>query len=158
MSHRPIDLDVQPGTVERRFSSAEATDLANAWLDAFGADRKGIHVDQFLWHVFSYERTPCIQGARAVEAYRNAAATTFIVLANDQRSAVSTRVRPESSTVQDWYVFPPNLAWTMAFTHETGWCGPYFARHPDFEHLDEINQRAVEKALEAAEAKRRGWW
>ena len=28
----------------------------------------------------------------------------------------------------DAYVFPPDLAWTMVFTHEDGWLGPYFSR------------------------------
>jgi hypothetical protein len=29
---------------------------------------------------------------------------------------------------QDIYVWPNGLDWTMAFTHEDGWLGPYFSR------------------------------
>jgi hypothetical protein len=28
----------------------------------------------------------------------------------------------------DIYVWPDGLEWTMAFTHEDGWFGPYFSR------------------------------
>jgi hypothetical protein len=45
----------------------------------------------------------------------------------------------------------------MAFTHEEGWLGPYFARHPAFARLNVENVAAVRKAEEAAVAKLKGW-
>jgi hypothetical protein len=63
---------------------------------------------------------------------------------------VSTDVLPASSSWSDYYVFPPDFAWTMAFTHEAGWLGPYFARHPDYERLHR-------KAQKAAVAREKGW-
>ena len=45
----------------------------------------------------------------------------------------------------------------MAFTHENGWLGPYFAKHPDYTQLEVENEKYREKLEQIAEAKRRGW-
>ena len=45
----------------------------------------------------------------------------------------------------------------MAFTHEAGWLGPYFARHRDFATLDAENQAKLRKVQERAEARAKGW-
>lgn len=49
----------------------------------------------------------------------------------------------------------------MAFTHEDGWLGPYFAKHPNYDALvlQEIERgRAIQrKAQEIARAKQEGW-
>ena len=49
------------------------------------------------------------------------------------------------------------MAWVMAFTHEEGWLGPYFAKHPKYTTLCEENARLVEKERKKAEAKQKGW-
>ena len=55
----------------------------------------------------------------------------------------------------DYCVFPANLAWTMAFTHEDGWLGPYFARHPDYEAL--TRQAARQQLAAARKAQQLEW-
>lgn len=84
-----------------------------------------------------------------------------MVLANNRSSALLTNTLPEYCDAQDFYVFPTNLAWTMAFTHEDGWLSPYFATHSDYGSLvaqDIERHRAVQrKAEERERAKKRGW-
>lgn len=61
----------------------------------------------------------------------------------------------------DYCVFPANLAWTMAFTHEDGWLGPYFAKHPDYSKLiaqeAELHSIRQRKNREIKRAKQNGW-
>lgn len=148
---------LEPGVVLRHYSSDEAATWRAAWLIAYGASRNGVNVKAFLWHVFSAGRYPCQSGAAALAEYRQQSCVEYIVLSNDGKCAFLTDLRPEKVDLQDYYVFPPNLAWCMAMTHEDGWLGPYFARHTDFERLNQANLAQLRKRQEAELARARGW-
>jgi hypothetical protein len=92
-----------------------------------------------------------------LQQYKRQVGVEFVVLSNDRKLAFVTELLPESSSLTDYYVFPPNLAWTMAFTHEDGWLGPYFARHPDFAKLEAENQHKLQKHRQAEAARQKGW-
>lgn len=89
--------------------------------------------------------------------YETHIAPEYIVLSNDRDVALVTDVRPVQSSLRDYLVFPRNLAWTMAFTHEDGWLGPYFTRHAMFATLNAANIAQVQKAREADAARLKGW-
>jgi hypothetical protein len=43
---------------------------AQAFTDAISPQEKqSIYFDQFLWHVFSYEKLPCLEGKAAMRAF-----------------------------------------------------------------------------------------
>lgn len=160
MSRTERDI-ISPGSVIRRHSTDEVRALVQTWLETFGKRRLGANTRSYLWHVFSYECYPSISGEAALAAYGLRTAPEYTVLSNDRDIAFVTDERPVSSSLRDYLVFPPNLAWTMAFTHEDGWLGPYFARHPDFDRRDRENVAAVEHALRKRQqievARRNGW-
>jgi Domain of unknown function (DUF4275) len=141
----------------RVFSEEEAAQLTEVWISAFGKANKKLKHEQFLWHIFSGGGYPAIEGDAALTHYNAQVGIEFIVLSNDRKIAFLTDQLPDSTSLYDYYVFPPNFAWTMAFTHEAGWLGPYFARHPNPEALDRANEAAVRKAKEAELARIRGW-
>lgn len=141
----------------RRYTEEEARTLASEWLSVFGRDRLGLNTKAFMWHVFSAGRSPSIGGDPAEAEYRLQTGVEFVVLSNDRNAAFLTDVRPDTPEWSDCYVFPPNFAWTMAFTHEAGWLGPYFARHRDFTRLDAESQAKLRKVQERAEARAKGW-
>lgn len=148
---------VAPGRVLRTFSEAEANQLADAWLAVFGKHRQGVNTKAYLWHVFSAATYPSDAGVEALACYRDQVGPEFVVLSNDRKLAFATDILPKSSSLDDFYVFPPNFAWTMAFTHEDGYLGPYFARHPDFAELDDENRSKLAKQRQAEEARQKGW-
>jgi hypothetical protein len=154
----PSGERIRPGTVIRQYAEAEAQALANEWLAVFGANAHTVNTNAFLWHVFSADCYPSISGAAAIDAYQQQSGVAFVVLSNDRTVAFVTDKLPESSSLSDYSVFPPNMAWTMCFTHEDGLDGPYFARHPKWEQLDQINQSASQKSREKAAARRKGYW
>jgi hypothetical protein len=79
------------------------------------------------------------------------------LLPNDKLPAVLTDMKPGKCNLSDYYVFPPNMAWVMAFTHEAGWLGPYFAKHPNYDLLNARNIALVKKANEKLIAIKKGW-
>jgi hypothetical protein len=150
-------IEVKPGNILRQRSEEETASLVAQWLDVFGRDKQGVNAKAYLWHIFSGGRYPSVSGSDALTQYRKQSAPEYIVLSNDRKLAFATDVLPEECSLADCYVFPPNLAWTMAFTHEDGWLGPYFACHGNFEELDEENRNKLRKARETEKAKLKGW-
>lgn len=79
------------------------------------------------------------------------------MLHNSRHEGFVTDQRPTRVDWADCVVFPPNMAWTMAFTHEDGWIGPIFARHPQWEPLNAANLSQIRKRQEVEMARRNGW-
>ena len=127
--------------------------MAKQWSDVFGRDEypAGYPLSQSFPHLLTSQA--------AAEAYRQHHAPEYAVMGIynwwGHKGAFVTNVRPEPypGSPSDYAVFPPNLAWTMAFTHHD--CGygelgpPHFARHPDYTRLNEENRSALEKLAEA---------
>jgi hypothetical protein len=153
----PETIEIEPGVVLRVLSAVEASALADAWLEVFAKHRRGANTKAYLWHTFSANRYPSITGKEALAQYEQQIASEYIVLSNERDLAFVTDKRPTKSYLSDWYVFPVNFAWTMAFTHEDGWLGPYFARHERFSELNRENELKIRKAREAEAAKLKGW-
>ena len=153
----PLPPTVTPGVVTRILDADEIENYLGAWLKAYGTNRQGVNSKAFLWHIFSAGRYPALAKEEALARYELQLAPEYVVFANDRDQAFETDIRPQGCSLYDFLVFPRNLAWTMAFTHEDGWYGPYFATHPRYAQLEEENQRRLQKAREAAIAKAKGW-
>ncbi|MGV2333388.1 MAG UNVERIFIED_CONTAM: DUF4275 family protein [Planctomycetaceae bacterium] len=156
-SKQANQLLVTPGDITHQCSAEEVTQIVSRWLAVFGQNTVKVRPEQFLWHIFSSGSYPSEENQAARASYEKQVANEYVVLSNDRRTAFTTNQRPESCAWRDYYVFPPNLAWTMAFTHEEGWLGPYFARHHQFEALNRENAARVRKSQEAAVARLKGW-
>lgn len=150
---------VHPGRVLRTLTTAEAAELTATWLEVFRPHREGSGVSRYLWHVFGGRGNTyqSLCGEAALAAYSEHEALEYMVLSNDRRFAFVTDQRPTRIKLSDCLVFPPNLAWTMAFTHEDGWLGPYFATHPDGDRLDAANRAQIRKQRELEAARAKGW-
>lgn len=157
MSRPKRPLTVTPGTILRELDSVDTEGFVEAWLKSYGADRHGVNAKAFLWHIFSAERYPALSGREALAEYEKQVAPEYVVLSNDRDRAFETDALPQGCSFYDYQVFPRNLAWTMAFTHEDGWLGPYFAVHRRYAALDAENRRRIQKAGAAAAARAKGW-
>jgi hypothetical protein len=157
LTARAFDFDVGPGQVLRRFTRSEAAVLAVQWIDVFCANKQVPNLKAYMWHTFSAGIYPNVAGADARTKYVQQAAAEYAVLSNDRDAALLTDALPEACSLLDYYVFPGNMAWTMAFTHEEGWLGPYFAVHPNYSALNAQNLDRIRKFREIGNAKLRGW-
>jgi hypothetical protein len=143
--------------VTHQCDARETSHWRELWRDAFAKQGHGVGLHQFLWHVFSAERYPAISGEEADAQYLAHEATEYVILPNDKSAAFFSSSRPQQEWYLDFYVFPKNMAWTMAYTHEIGWYGPYFARHPNYLQLQAENIQALNKQRDIAIAKQKGW-
>lgn len=139
----------------RRLSKEEWARVAKQWSDVFTPDKYP------LGYPLSQSFPNLLTSNAALEAYRQHLAPEYIVMGLHawwgHEGVFVTNVRPEPypGSPSDYAVFPPNLAWTIGFTHHDfgyGECGPpHFARHPDYVRLNEENRATLEK-LRHAEA------
>ncbi|WP_257385620.1 DUF4275 family protein [Tahibacter caeni] len=157
MKSRKPSIIVAPGSIIREYTRNEAAHWMAQWLIAFGRRRGDVSVEPYLWHVFSFgcHLSVALDAARA--EYGEAVAASHVVMTGEGDAAVATDERPTQCDRDEYLVFPPNLAWTMAFTHEDGWLGPFFARHHDYDRLNAENLAAIAKRQEAERARRDGW-
>lgn len=159
---RKFDLEVEPGHILRRFTEDEALKLVEQWVGTYAQNAQGANLKAYLWHTFSFGAYPSVCKHEAELLYKQQVATEVIVLSNDRLSALLTDALPTKCDVMDYLVFPSNFAWSMAFTHEDGWLGPYFAKHENYDALvlqDLERARAQHrKAQEIERAKREGWF
>ncbi|WP_416762198.1 DUF4275 family protein [Roseateles sp. So40a] len=148
---------VRPGQVLRTLSEDAAAAMTKAWMQVYGRRGQGLNMKDFMWHVFSGGGYDCVSGQEALAAYATRQAAEYVVLSNDRRTVFVTDVRPDRAALSDYMVFPSNLAWTMAFTHEDGWLGPYFAVHPDAARLEADILAGIRKKQQIEAARAKGW-
>jgi hypothetical protein len=155
------EIDIHPGVVMKIFSSEESRIFENNWMDVFCKNRQGVNTKNYKWHIFSGGKYPSISGSDAINKYLEQKAFEVIVLSNSGNLCFLTNLLPKTCSLSDYYVFPENMAWTMAFTHEDGWLGPYFAIHKNYESLNKQNisyfNRQAEKHDQIENAKNKGW-
>lgn len=133
----------------------EESALLSGWYDAYCAKLRsetGKPVYRgFRWHVFSGNYYPSQEGAEAESSYgKEKVHQVFVIPEEGEKEAgfSSDRMPPVEIALlkRDFQVFPKNLAWTMSFTHEYGWLGPYFAYHAEYEKLNKKNREAFDRA------------
>ena len=151
-------IETIPASLIKVFDETESMIIKQLWMSAFCKNKQGINTKEFLWHIFSSGRYPSIAGNKARLEYSKHFAARYFVMPNNNGPVISVQLLPESANYSDYYVSPSNLAWTMAFTHEEGWLGPYFALHTEYQNLNKVNELHKQKLTEIEEAKKNGWY
>jgi len=111
--------------------------LKNNWLTNFaaGVNTDDIHIDEFMWHVFSYERLPCMKGDEATARFlAQAKAHCYILFQSHNYAyylehaatlAPNDFVNDLDFNSSDLYVVSKSFNWTYVVTHEST-VGPYY--------------------------------
>lgn len=110
-------------------------ELRHRWEQEFttGINRsvkKSIHLNAFLWHVFSFEKLPCLTNDEAVNAFENQKKHTCYVFYQNRDVAYQLE-NAEKLSAEDFikehdvYIVDTGFKWTYIQTHESD-CGPYF--------------------------------
>ncbi|QDZ80107.1 DUF4275 family protein [Priestia megaterium] len=101
------------------------------------SQKKKIYMDEFLWHAFSYEKLPCLQGEQAIQTFEHQVKNDcYLLFEHDERVLQLSKCKNLSTTdlsgdtnmyLEDLYVVDKDFTWTYVITHESS-CGPYFYR------------------------------
>ena len=82
------------------------------------------------WHTFSFEHAKSVAGPEAKAEYLAQPCERFVLIPDGHGSRTESGFVVEGPHPdlggRDMLVVPEDLQWTMAFTHEDGWLGPYF--------------------------------
>ena len=151
------EITCNPNELIKTFTQSETSEIEKKWMSVFCKNKQGFNTKAFKWHIFSGNGFPSLEADEAQKEYESKNEAKYIVMGNDSELAILLNKKPLSYNYKDYYVFPDNMAWTMAFTHEEGWLGPYFAYHPNYKILNKENEKLREKERQKEEAKQKGW-
>lgn len=111
--------------------------LKEQWESSFAnglseEEKKQIYLNQFLWHVFSYEKISCLSSILAAEAFDNENKQQCYIFYQHSKHALLVEDAAELEAADfdnedDIYVVDRDFKWTYVKTHELQ-CGPYFKR------------------------------
>ena len=114
------------------------TYLRKKWEDHFcnhlgDNEKKSIYLDDFLWHVFSFEKRDCMQEEQAdIALNRESKKFCYVFFQHSDEAFIlenaSSLNANDFLNEEDVYVVDKGFNWTYVRTHETGLCGPYFCR------------------------------
>jgi hypothetical protein len=149
-------IDVKPGKLLEVLEKEKATSISKQWGNVFLKNNQGVNTRSYKWHIFSSGRYDALDGDAALNEYSKHIAARYYVMSNDG-DVLLTDLLPQELNYNDVYVFPENFAWTMAFTHEEGWLGPYFAKHKSYKKLELENELYRKKLAEKERAMKNGW-
>ncbi|WP_258110090.1 DUF4275 family protein [Alicyclobacillus sp. SP_1] len=113
----------------------QGIELRHRWEQEFAQDinrsvKKSIYFNEFLWHVFSYGKLPCLTNDKAISAFENEKKQDcYVFYQNDDvvyqlENAEGLRAE-DFSKEDDVYIVDTGFNWTYVQTHESD-CGPYF--------------------------------
>ncbi|WP_199426956.1 DUF4275 family protein [Thermaerobacillus caldiproteolyticus] len=110
-------------------------ELRKQWENKFAdsislVEKDSIYFDQFLWHVFSYEKLSCLKDEEAIKAFNNEIKKVcYVFYQHDDHALMlnnAERIKAEDfENENDVYVVDKDFEWTYVHTHEY-YCGPYF--------------------------------
>ena len=112
-------------------------ELNQKWREVYAvglhaATNSWIHLG-YDWHVFSYNYARALAREEARTAYSQVPTSDrTIVCPREERLPAYEIIGGQPPNFcyqgQDILIWPIGFAWTMAFTHEDDWFGPYFSR------------------------------
>ncbi len=132
-----IDALSERGVELTELSPKERKELDQKWNVTFASQVKkqqGVYVYRgFRWHAYSYEIVPCLQGEAALKEYLAQARAPYYLF--DESMDICGLCKAGRYLDLTWigddvYVVHHKLRWSMAFTHEQPYLGPFFARAP----------------------------
>jgi hypothetical protein len=128
------------GLAAQRLPEEAAGALWRRWRETFASPVKNatgewVHAG-YHWHAFSYGFVHALAGDAAREAYgalwtapggRTREHELLLLPCEDETLAWRcVTSQPPQLSGDECNVCPPDFSWSMSFTHEDGWLGPYF--------------------------------
>lgn len=105
------------------------------WQEKFAgnlnkSEKNKIYLDQYLWHIFSYQKVEHLERGEAMEAFNNIKKDECYAFYQHDDILLKLNnlkdIKAEDfSSEEDIYIVDKSISWTYVHTHEE-YCGPYF--------------------------------
>lgn len=120
--------------------------IKNKYIEIFFKDltieeKESIYFKQYMWHTFSYQKVPCLEGLEAINEFKQKIKNdvylffqhndTILEMKNLTYEKLTDMINNELIAA-DCYVVDKNFEWSFVYTHETisdGTCdfiNPYY--------------------------------
>lgn len=112
--------------------NVDSKQIRKAWISAFSNGEKAPHMEDFLWHFFSFEVVPHFKGKAAIKELKEQWPSDILIF-NEKFDFVfycqkCLPILELSVSQDDIYICHKNMKWTYVVTHEIfSGLGPYFA-------------------------------
>ena len=125
----------QTGSKLEELATKERWRAMQQWREVFAAPCHAVtgkwKYGDYDWHAFTWGRTKCVNRHHAMRLYEQQVAERYYVMPEDEfypaYLCVGGSLPKLRSLVEDIHVWPADLSWTMAFTHEMdSELGPFF--------------------------------
>lgn len=120
----------EKGVSVRICDESERGKTIDSWFEKLGDNSTRRRKGELNWYCFYREDHKALEGAKAFEAYQQQWLALIVIFDESEGWLIECEVKefPDFSTLQqDIYVFHHNMKWTMVFTHEQPYDGPFFA-------------------------------
>lgn len=129
--------DMKKRGIEFENSNISSSDLKSKWEESFASgitnkDKEEIYFNDFMWHIFSYEKVASQKGSKARHIFNRIKKTNvYIFFENSDDVYYINNANMLKASDADWledvYIVDNDMNWTYVHTHESQ-CGPYFTR------------------------------
>jgi len=111
-------------------SSCKINKVIKNWSKKFINGKYAPHLNQYLWHIFSFETTKACKGDSALQELKKQKHTKTIIF-NEQRQYLiecfdKIPILRMDDFTDDIYLSHLKMDWTYVITHEESF-GPYFS-------------------------------
>lgn len=120
--------------LQTRYDPSESSHVSQTrrkWTEKFIGPRTAPYLNQYMWHIFSYGATPCLQGEAALDELKMQYPTEMFIFNEPQQYLIKCWGKVPLLEIEDFfddiYVCHHNMKWTYVIPHEIPDLGPYFA-------------------------------
>lgn len=111
--------------------TSPVSQTVDQWKAKFISGRNAPGLEAYLWHIFSFGATQCVEGAQATEEYLGQWKTTTLIFNEGRQYLIRCQnavpiIEMEDFT-DDLYIAHKNMKWTYVIPHEIPSMGPYFS-------------------------------
>ncbi len=111
--------------------SSPVSQTVEKWEKKFIANKDAPHLNEYLWHIFSFRLTKSIEGELATKEYLNQRKSTVLIFNEDRDYLIECvnsipKIEMDESS-HDIYIAHSNMKWTYVITHEIPDIGPFFS-------------------------------
>ena len=106
--------------------------VVKIWTDRFIETRTAPSLDNYLWHIFSFKSTECLEGKNAKDELEKQFEADTLIFNEQQQYLIKCIKRIPIIQMEDFfddiYLSHYNMKWTYVIPHEIhSGMGPYFS-------------------------------
>lgn len=134
LTEQNIEIELVQGGYDPSKESA-VSKTVKKWKDKFVGDQTAPHLDNYLWHIFSFEATKSVNGEEALQELEKQFVAEMLIFNEPQQYLIKCSGKIPKLEMEDFfddiYLCHHNMKWTYVIPHEIPEIGPFFSTGHD---------------------------